>query len=209
MAQIDALTIVNRACALIGDAPLQAFGTDVAGGDPAQLIFEAQLEFCLGLYPWTFARETKALTSTDQYQPSAGYRYAFQIPGNPPQEVLRLMASADPDDVITEYELEANGALSCDASAVWAQLKRNTGDISPATFSATFTAALTSAVASDLAMARAHDKSLKAQFRQEAFGSPSENFRGGLMGAAIRADSAGAPVRRLRTGGPLLDAWRS
>lgn len=211
MAELTHLVIANRACAMFGNDPLQSLDEETLGGQRVGLILESLLAFCLDLIPWTFLRDTVELArSTTPTTPGwtsygNGYKYQFTIPNGFRIRPNRMLRSRDPDDVLLRFEFEGD-KLYCDEQQVFAQLLINQH---PERWSGAFTHAFTKALAGELALALADDKQVAASLKDEAFGSPSMNFRGGLMGAAIQADSRSAPVRKLPAANPLLDAWQS
>ena len=74
----------------------------------------------------------------------------------------------------------------------------------------TILAAAITAVAAELCVPLTHDRALADAKKVDAYGTPSDNFRGGKLGAAIRADAYSAPPRAQdRDNNPLTTAWQS
>lgn len=206
MAEITPLVIANRACAMFGQEPLQSLDEETLGGQRVALIYDSLVDFCLDLTPWTFQRETVALNRLANVTPPTGHSYAFVVPKGYTILPARLLFAQDPTAVIaTGFEYEGD-RLYCDHTQVWAQLQVRQH---PERWSGAFRHAVTKALAAELALAMADDKQVSAALRDEAFGPPSLNFRGGLMGAAISANGRSSPSRSLPTSNPLLDAWSS
>ena len=134
-----------------------------------------------------------------------GFRYCHQIPKGFTIKPNRMLRSKDPDDVLQRFEFEGD-KLYCDETVVFAQLQI---EQHPERWAGDFRHAFTVALAGEFAMAMADDKNVAAAKKEEAFGSPSQNYRGGLYGAAIQNDSRNSPVRKLPQSNPLLDAWLS
>jgi hypothetical protein len=213
MAEITHLVIANRACALIGQEPLQSLDEDTQGGQRAALIYDSLLDFCMALVPWTFRRETVELNrlpdaplidgQVQNFQ--NGYRYCYAIPSGYKIKPNRMLRSKEPDDVMTRFEFEGD-KLFCDETKAFAQILI---EQHPERWAGDFRHAFTVALAGEFAMAMADDKTVSSAKKDEAFGTSSQNFRGGLMGAAIQNDARTSPVRKLPLSNPLLDAWNS
>jgi hypothetical protein len=205
MPDLTPVVIANRAMAMIGADPLQSLDDETIGGQAARLLYDSLIGMCLGLTPWTFLRSTQLLNRLDVPPPANGFTYVHQLP--PGAELLRLTRSRDYADVLTRFEIEGE-TITSDELVVYAQQQLDVTE-QPHLWSAPFCHAFTTGLAADLALSHAHDKNLKAQLAAAAFGSDSQNLRGGLMGAAIQANSRNSPVKVLSGGGPLLDAWQS
>jgi hypothetical protein len=213
MAEITHLVIANRACAMIGQDPLQSLDDEVPGGQKASLIYDSLLDFCLALVPWSFSRDTVELNRLPdapllegQPQPfENGYRYCFVIPRGYKIKPNRLLRSKDPEDVLQRFEFEGD-KLYCDDTRAFAQILI---EQHPERWAGDFRHAFAVALAGYFAMAMADDKTVSEGKKAEAFGTSSQNYRGGLMGAAIQNDARVTPVRTLPQRNPLLDAWLS
>lgn len=205
MADLTPVVIANRAMAMIGADPLESLDDETVGGQAARLLYDSLIGMCLGLTPWTFLRQTQLLNRLDVPAPANGFAYVHQLPAG--AAVMRLTRSRAYDDVLTRFEQEGDTICS-DELTVYAQLQMDVAE-QPQLWSAPFAHAFVTGLAADLALSHAHDKNLQAQLRAAAFGSDGQNLRGGLMGAAIQANSRNSPVKRLPGSNPLLDAWQS
>ena len=193
MAILDPLDIVNAACAVFGDGPLESLDDDNFGGQPASLIYEMRIEFNLGIYPWTFGRQLFQMSRDDTANAWAGYSYVYDLP---PQRLGAPIYLTDDvtdaaDHRFSAFQLEGDNCHT-NATALWAMCKYS---VPPHRWSGAFKSATVTALAADLARARAHDKTLARDLYVQAYGTPSESYRGGEIGAAIRADSFGTPPR--------------
>ena len=207
MAELTRLVIANRACAFFGNDPLQSLDEETPSGQKVDLIFDSLLSFCFDLHPWTFMRQSVQLARSTTVAGFTvypnGYSSEFTVPQGYRINPARLTRTADSEDVLLDFEREGDKVYSNDATC-FGQLLINQH---PERWSGAFAHAFTKALAGDLAMALADDKSVHDTQMGEAFGPPSMNFRGGLMGAAIQADSRNSPVRHLPNANPFLDAW--
>ena len=209
MALLTALDICNSACARIGEEPIESLEDDLGGGQSASLIYEDVVDFNLGLQPsgFAFAREVRQLSRLDVAAPLTGYKYVFDIPR--PYTGLPVFLTDDPtcpDQVFTKFIL-TNEQVHASVDPLFAMVKFRPD---PHRWTATFRMATITAIGGHLAYAIASDRNTKADFLQEAYGVPSDNFRGGQMRAALAEDGFANPPRRQAVfRNPLERAWRS
>ena len=214
MALLTALDIVNAACARIGVEPLQSLGEEVTAGQAASFIYEETVDFNLSLEPFSWAHEIRPLSrlastldANGQVVPqTSGWLYAFDIPGStlgPP--VWLTDDPTDPDRRFTAYKL-VSGRVHADAEALWAHVKFRPD---PHRWPAAFRSATIAALGASLALSIASDRNSYDRLYGEAYGTPSENNRGGKMRNAIFEDAYATPARRINwRGNPLERAWR-
>lgn len=201
------LDIVNAACAVIGADPMQSLTEDTGGGPGAELIYQEVVEFNFGIYPFSFAREVRALSIDDNAHPLTGYSRVFDLP---PQRIGPPLYVTDdasnPDRRFSAYKLSGD-QVHTDAEALAAEIKFRPP---PHRWSATFRGATITAVAARLAYSLAADRGMAEELHREAYGPPVENYRGGMMRAAINEDSQATPPRAMATWrNPLERARRS
>jgi hypothetical protein len=192
---LEPISIVNRACARIGIDPIESFADEFAGTKAGQ-IYDALVEFSLGVYGFSWGQKMVALSRLSAVS-QLGYDYVYQLPGDrlgPPLRISDDAAAVHPD--FARYTLSAD-QVHADAEALYALIKFKPD---PALWSSSFAEAVTLALAGDLAFMFADDATTRAQFREDAFGAPQEEYRGGAMGAAIKEDARATPPRRLPQG---------
>lgn len=188
------LRIVNAACARIGEAPLQSFSDDVTGGQNAELIYEETVDFNLSLTPFSWAQETRQLSKVSGATPLTGYDFLYDIPGQFLGPPIRLSDDAtDPCRRLTAYLLQGRRVHSS-ADPLFAVVRFRPD---PQYWTATFRSATICAIAAKMAIALASDKNMYNLLDAEAYGTPSEGRRGGLMGAAIFEDAFAQPPRTI------------
>jgi hypothetical protein len=210
MALLTNLDIVNGACALFGEDPPESFDDDVDGAGPVSLIYEKVVDFNLGLYAsgFAFAKQLFSLSVDDAIaDPLSGYKYAFDLPPEalgPPIYVTDNVRS--PDARFSRFVL-LDGRLEADANPLFAMCHFRPN---PHRWSATFRSATITALAADLCIAMAHDRNLAGELHVKAYGNPSEGYRGGEMGVAIKADAFSTPPRSTgwADNNPLINARR-
>lgn len=209
MAVTTVQDIVNMACARIGEEPLQSLTDDVGSGQSAALLYGLVVDFNLGLQPsgFHFAREVRQLSRITGATAFTGYAYVFDIPGarsGPP-----VFLTADPSDPDARYDrfLLTNDQVHASDDPLYAMVKFRAD---PQKWTATFQMATVTALAAVLAFAIASDRNTMEVLNRDAYGPPSDNFRGGQMRTALSEDGFANPGRRLTTSrNPLEMAWRS
>lgn len=203
------LDIVNAAFNRIGEDPIQTFEEDGGGEQDASLIYEEVVGFNLGLQPsgFAFAREVRQLSKLDGHTPLTGYSLVYDIPG--PYSGLPVYLSDDITDPGCRFSqfILTGGRVHSDADPLFAMVKFVPD---PHRWTETFRSATITAIASRLAFSVASDRTTSEALRAEAYGTPSESFRGGMMRAALAEDAFANPPRSVAVDrNPLTRAWRS
>lgn len=205
MSLLTDLDIVNAACALIGEDPMQSL--DGEAGAAAFLLHEEVSAFNFGVYQFSFARTLRQLARVDGAVPLSGWHNVFDLPPErvgPPLYVTDDIT--DPDRRFSRYSL-VDAAVHCDADPLFAMIKIQPA---PHLWSATFRSVTITALAAKLAFSLASDRQTMETLTQIAYGSSMENFRGGQMRAAINEDAQATPPRKPNwSNNPLERAWRS
>lgn len=188
---IDQLTLINAACAQIGADPIDALDDDTPSGQAAALIYDSLLGYCVGLFEWPFALATRQLSQRAGVTPLSGYTTVYALPADRIEEPVKAGPRADwPRQHFTDYTLQG-GDLHCDQDTMYALIRTLP---LPIQMSSTFRKTFQHGLAAELAMAIASDKALKSALWNEAFGPPTANGCGGLMGSAIQAARKSQPT---------------
>lgn len=200
--------IINAACARIGEEPVQDFGDDLGGGQSALLIYEETVDFNLGLQPsgFYFAREVRQLSKIATATPFTGYAHVFDVPQ--PSLGPPVYLTDDPSDPRRRYVdfILTNNQVHAADNPLYAMIKFRPD---PHRWSPVFKSATITAIAGHLAFAIASDRNQRAELLQLAYGTSQENFRGGMMRAALSEDAFANPPRAVNTSAnPLEEAWR-
>lgn len=207
MALLLALDIVNAACAQIGEEPLQSLDDETDAGQSASLLYQDVVDFNVGIYNFSFSKQLRQLSRSDGVSPLAGFLYAYDMPAERIGDPLYLTDDpTDPDVRFTRYAIVGT-KIHTSAEQIFAMIRFRPD---PHNWSATFKAATITALASRLAMSLGHDRATADAKHVEAYGTPTEGFRGGQLGAAIRADAYSSPPRpQKRDRNPLTSSWKS
>jgi hypothetical protein len=209
MALLTVEDIVNAACALIGEEPVQSLTEDLGGGQSASILYEHIVDFNLGLQPsgFHFAREVRQLSLVTDAVAYTGFEFVFDVPGariGPP--VFMTDDPSDPDRRYTRFIL-TKGQVHAADNPLYAMVKFRPD---PHHWTATFRMATITALGGALSFAIASDRNTMQAMEQKAYGTPSENFRGGQMRTALSEDGFANPPRRSNVdNNPLTIAWRS
>lgn len=200
--------IINAACARIGEEPVQDFDDDLGGGQSALLIYEETVDFNLGLQPsgFYFAREVRQLSKVATATPFTGFEHVFDVPQ--PSLGPPVYLTDDPSDPKRRYVdfLLTNNQVHAADNPLYAMIKFRPD---PHRWSPVFRSATITAIAGHLAFAIASDRNTSQEMLTRAYGTPSENYRGGMMRVALNEDGFANPARSINvSANPLEEAWR-
>lgn len=209
---VSDVIIINRALARIGAAPISSLTEETAKVRQCLAVYYDRIDALLGLREWSFAGKTYALDqvaeSDADFSASAkkfknGWRYAFSLPGDRLGLPWRVMTDPRrPDTPLRAFTIEQDRVFA-EHKPLWATV---TVRAAPSAWTPAFRIGAVVAVAADLCVPIAHDKTLAEALREEAQGGAADNGRGGLIGAAIAADHAGAPRKAAHWQDPLGQA---
>lgn len=183
-----------KVCALalteLGLRPISSF-QDTSNTEAAQIcgiIWDDFSKYILSIHSWRFTMKKRQLgRSTDN--PLNEWRYAY----DKPVDLLRLHAIFDGNGIgimpYHGYEL-FNEYIYSDATTLWADYQAN---VEPQNWPYWFVEFAVVALAAKLAPILSRNDLADIKFRQ-AYGTPSDNLLGGLLGQAKRIDSMQMPV---------------
>lgn len=200
---LDALRIVQQAAARIGVEAPQSLD-DIAGTDPIELVYGSVVDFCLDLHPWDFCRATVSLSQLAE-PGELGYRFVYQLPAEAIGEPLRILADVSRPNVPYFGWTLSGRRILANAEPLFAVINTRP---QPSAWPATFREAVVLALAAELSLSLAANEDMRLSLRRDAFGTPTEAFRGGAIGAAIRNQAFRTPVKQLPFTDPLSAAWR-
>jgi hypothetical protein len=192
MALASTVNIANAALARIGADPVQDFNDDDDEGRAAGFAYERVVEFNFGIYPFSFAKEIRQLSVNSAATPLSGFTYVYDLPPERLGQPIYITDDVtDPDRRFSKFAL-VGSEVHASPDALFAMIRFLPA---PNLWSPTFKSATISALCADFALSIAHDKSLADQMHRLAYGTSSENYRGGELGAAMRADAYSTPPR--------------
>lgn len=187
------IKICTRALVRLGSKGIDSFedGTDKA--ITCEEVYTSVVESELSLYPWRFAMK-KASLSRLADTPTNEYQYAYQLPTDRIGEPFAVFNSTSSSAlVVKNYEIYADKLFTNETVCIIDY------PFKPAesAFPAYFTEFLVLALASNMAMPITDSTSKAEYYFTKAYGTTSENFLGGALGKARRANSAQQPPQGL------------
>ena len=206
----SAVGIANIALAAFGSQPIQSFDDATPAGSAVKMIYDNTVDGIFGEYPWTFARQTLRLDKlaqsvlTDGNLPS-GWTNAFALPETLIGPPLKILANArQPDGPLQAFEIQGSTVYT-NQLALWAV---GTVRVDENSWPAYFNNAIIAALAAELYPFITGNGPRIAELQRSAYGLPSDNRLGGLLGAARRRDASQNPSRVL-SHNPLIDVRTS
>jgi hypothetical protein len=184
LADID---IINRALGRIGGGAIMAIDEDTELAGQVMSVYPDIVDVAHTAYQWKWARRTCALDLLSE-TPVNGWKYAYGFPADALSQPLALLADPKlPDYPVRDFAVEGRKVYVMCEKALWGAFILR---IAPSDWPPLFRAAVTTWLASALCVPVTHDSSLKQLLEREAYGTPEEGMRGGLMGRAIGVDAA-------------------
>jgi hypothetical protein len=189
MANESDLDIINAALSLLGETQIAALTDGSDASRHAAALYEPCILSLFSGYEWGFAKERIALEIDGGKTPVNQWRYAFLMPTPKTEMVGRPLAIFNTTAInarkMTRYEIESRWVMTNESTIVIQYVKRQPVELWPGYFERL----AIEAVAAILAMPVTEIAAKQTLHQQNAFGSPSENMRGGLFGAAMTADT--------------------
>ena len=195
MAQGDTkLSICSDALIMLGASPLSSFSDGTDEAQVADRLYDDVRDTLLMQYPFSWSiKKVKLARLTDA--PINEWRYKYQLPGDMlgnPKAVFQT--SAVSDRPVRDFEIYSGG-LYTNLENVWIDYQFTP---EPTSFPPYFVRLLRTALAAEFAEPIT-DQITKAQyFHQQAYGSPSENMRGGLFRVAASIDGTDRPQQTIQ-----------
>jgi hypothetical protein len=204
------IRFANAALAKFGGGAIATMADVAPPGPKVRLIYQVVADELFS-YPWTFCKITTPLERVVDEAPGsdgmlmAGWRYAHALPVDrlaPPVKYLR-----DPrfEDCPVQRFAVQNELVYSDDEKLWAVvLVRPDESVWPPYFRTAFIGCL----AANLVMPVSGNSGMFDKLDLIAYGSPSENRKGGLVGRAMQADAFNAGSQKINVDG-LVEDWRS
>lgn len=181
----DPVKICSAAAVLLGAKPVQSLEDDTDLSRIFANLYDRKKKALMSKYPWSFLMESRYLTRLAA-APIRGWKYAFVIPG----DALAGAPHAVFSDVTRklgkkEYKIEGKRVL-CDSPELWGEFIINRTESEWPEY---FQELMIHIIASDVALAVTDQQSIADHHYQVAYGTPSQEGNGGLMGMAMLLDS--------------------
>lgn len=187
-----AIDLCSQATLLLGEGTIQSFEDGDIGSTCGNL-YDTLVEGWLSGYPWGFCKTKRKLARlTDA--PLTGWTYAFQLPTDRMSDTYAVFdtdaVSASP---IQEFDIFEDKLLA-NVTDIWLDYIFRPEETKWPPYFKIFAV---NALAAAFALPITQDKSLSDDFFAKAFGSPSDNGKGGYYGAAMLIDSQARPPKAL------------
>jgi hypothetical protein len=128
------------------------------------------------------------------------YSYQFDVPGN--EQVHAVYRAEDDAKPFLDYRF-MDGKVHANEETLFAEIRLNR---SPDRWPHKFRRLGITALAASAAMQHTGSRTLRADLHQQAYGTSTEQGRGGLMGEAIAMDGQNEPSPQIiLEDGPLID----
>lgn len=183
------ISILSSALNLLGESSIDTLEGDTDAQRVCAQLYPVRKRSLISEYEWSFSKKKVKLARL-VLMPISGWRYQFAMPTDRVGDVFALYQSAGVSSrVVTDYAMQSGNLLS-NATELWLDYQFDTHENELPPY---FVMLLTYALASDLAMPITEQASLADYWHVRAFGSPSENNRGGYFRTAVGIDSRGRP----------------
>lgn len=182
------VSICSDALILLGAEPITSF-TD--GSDSAQAcsrLYPDLRDTIISSYVWSWSLK-KSKISRLSTAPLNEWRYAYQMPGDMLSGVLAVFETNSTNERSRRYGWEIYGQeFYTNMETVFIDYQRSVAEASLPHY---FVRLLRTAMAAELAIVITDQAAKADYFRAQAFGSPGENGRGGMMREAMNIDARG------------------
>lgn len=182
-------SICSSALNLLGEAAIASLEEDTDAARSCAQLYDNIKWALLAAYPWSFSKKKTRLPRLVA-APTSVWRYQFTLPTDRVGDVFALFPT---DDVggraLKNFDVQGGVVLYNDTE-LWIDYQYNVGESAMPPY---FVQLLIYALAADLAMPITEQLTTAQYWREVAFGSPSENNRGGHFRVATGIDSRGRP----------------
>lgn len=183
-----ALSICSDALIALGAAPISSFteGTDAA--QACDRLYPDLRDTILSTYQWSFSVKKTQLARLAT-APTNEWKYAYQMPGDMLSGVLAIFASSGTNELPLRYGWEIYGdQVFTNLETVYIDYQATVNETKMPPY---FVRLLRLAMAFELAIIITDQTAKADYYRALAYGSPSENGRGGEMRKAMNIDGRG------------------
>ena len=195
MAQGDTkLSICSEALIMLGAAPLSSFATGTDEAQVADRLYDDIRDTILMQYPFSWSVKKVKLARLAS-TPINEWKYTYALPGdilgNPKAAFNVSSVGARP---VRDFEIY-NLGLYTNYETVWIDYQFRP---EPAIFPPYFVRLLKTALAAEFAEPITDQIAKADYYHAKAYGSPSENMRGGLVRVSINIDGADRPAQQIQ-----------
>ena len=187
------LSICSDARIMLGAAPLSSFSDGTDEAQIADRLYEDIVNTILMQYPYSWSIKKVALARLAD-TPINEWKYKYALPGDILGNPKALFTTSAVGGVpMRDFEIY-NGGLYTNYESVWIDYQFSP---EPSTFPPYFVNLIKHALAAAFAEPITDQITKADYYHGLAFGSPSENMRGGLMSVAMNIDGADRPTQNI------------
>lgn len=182
------VSICSDALILLGAAPITSFtdGTDAA--QACDRLYPDLKNSIISSYVWSWSLKKSQIAKLST-PPINEWQYAYQLPGDMLSGVLAVFESNGTTERSRRYGWEIYGEqLYTNMDTVYIDYQSTVSENKMPHY---FVRLLRTAMAAELAIVITDQATKSDYFRNQAYGSPGENGRGGLMREAMNIDARG------------------
>lgn len=194
------LSICSDALVMLGASPLSSFSDSTDEATIADRLYDDVRDTLIMQYPYSWTIK-KVKLSRLASAPINEWKYKYALPGdilgNPKAVFITSSVGGRP---VRDFEIYSGG-LYTDFEEIWVDYQFLP---EPAIFPPYFVHLLRTALAAEFAEPITDQITKADYFYNRAYGSPSENMRGGLVRVAINIDGADRPPQTIQEF-PLTD----
>jgi hypothetical protein len=188
------LSICSDALIMLGASPLSSFADGTDEAQVADRLYDDVQDTILMQYPFTWSIKKVRLARLSD-APINEWKYKYQLPGDilgNPRAVFNTAAVGDRS--LRDFEIYSTG-LFTNLEDVYIDYQFRP---EPAIFPPYFVRLLKTALAAEFAEPITDQITKAEYYHGKAYGSPSENMRGGLMRVAMNIDGTSQPSQNIQ-----------
>lgn len=189
------ISICSSALVLLGQPAIASFTEDSDAARTCAQLYPTQKAALLAAYPWAFSKKKVQLARLVT-APISGWLYQYTMPTDRVGEAFAVFASSGTGAVpVLDWDIQGGNLLS-NQLEVWLDYQYNVPeDLMPAHFVQLLVFVLASIFAEPVT-----EVSSKGEYWHViAYGSPSENMRGGYFRTTTNIDGRGRPNQAIDT----------
>ena len=190
---VSKFDICSTALVELGEDTISSFTAKTPPSKICGQIYPQYIKYLLSMRPWKFTKKKVQLARLTT-APLNEWSYAYQMPSD--MLMMHGLFNSSSTGILpqTNYEIFEDQIFT-DETIVYIDYQFQPNESS---FPAFFTEFAIGAMASKLAMPITDDRGIEELKTVKAFGSPSDNYNGGLFGVCKKLDSMQDPTSAIR-----------
>ena len=182
------ISICSDALILLGASPISSFTEGTDSAQACSRLYPDLRDSIISSYVWSWSLKKEQISRLST-APVNEWQYAYQLPGNMLSGVLAVFETNGTTERSRRYGWEIYGEqLFTNMQTVYIDYQQSVAESKMPVY---FIRLLRMALAAELAIVITDQATKADYFRGQAFGTPGENGRGGLMREAMNIDARG------------------